>query len=323
MGKKVKGKESKSKVKAQGQVPSNKKPRNESRQRPKQVKISDAEQKKYFPNLSKKIVVNFSGNDSDSESEHEDNINDPHSDNSKSNPVTNSLFGLDLEAFLKQARNSSDSIKPNIQILKNNANQIKVSKKIALTPQLKAKASELTLADKKKLISAKISHLSKSKQLEFQRLKEILARKQLEKKLKNQKKNEIPKLPPGHPTAPKKSHSITEEEEEALRNNLIQNMIKSKNNDTVNETRGEKSKKEIEQRASSEYENSLPSWKNNISKPKMSIELSGDSREVKLNDDKENEDSEKAAELKQLESDVVEMRKGLAASLFKLSAYMS
>ena len=55
----------------------------------------------------------------------------------------------------------------------------------------------------------------------------------------------------------------------------------------------------------------------------MSIELSGDSREVKLNDDKENEDSEKAAELKQLESDVVEMRKGLAASLFKLSAYMS
>jgi hypothetical protein len=89
--------------------------------------------------------------------------------------VKDSLFGLDLEAFLKQARNSSEPIKT-----PEKENQMKVTKKIAMTPKLKAKASELTLADKKKLISAKITHLSKSKQLEYQRLKEILAKKQLE-----------------------------------------------------------------------------------------------------------------------------------------------
>ena len=42
--------------------------------RVKQVKISEAEQKKYFPNLfaSKKVVVNFSGDDSDSDSDQND-----------------------------------------------------------------------------------------------------------------------------------------------------------------------------------------------------------------------------------------------------------
>ena len=35
------------------------------------------------------------------------------------------------------------------------------------------------------------------------------------------------------------------------------------------------------------------------------------------------DDSKKGTELKTLENDVVEMRKGLSASLFKLSAYMS
>ena len=144
----------------QSQVAGIKKLKSKSKPRPKQVKISDAEQRKYFPNLSRKVVVNFSGHESDSDSSDNDEIvgNDNHSDQSKSNPVKDSLFGLDLEAFLKQARNSTEPIQTQTE------NQMKVIKKIAMTPKLKAKASELTLADKKKLISAKITHLSKSKQ---------------------------------------------------------------------------------------------------------------------------------------------------------------
>merc|ERR1711915_1107344 len=64
-------------------------------------------------------------------------------------------------------------------------------------------------------------------------------------------------------------------------------------------------------------------------KSSISIEIAGDSREVTLNPNnekdelKEQDDPKKSTELKALESDVVEMRRGLSASLFKLSAYMS
>ena len=301
----------------QSQVPGIKKSKSKTKTRPKQVKISDAEQKKYFPNLSKKIVVNFSGNESDSDSSDNDIVsNDNQSDQSKSNPVKDSLFGLDLEAFLKQARNSSELNKTQQE------NQMKVTKKIAMTPKLKAKASELTLADKKRLISAKITHLSKSKQLEYQRLKEILAKKQLEKKLKTQKTNEPTKQVVDHPKALEKSHSITEEEEEALRSNLIQNMIKSKKSEIEHEAKGEKAKNGTVKETSTEKDLLLSPQKTVNTKPKMSIELSGDSREVKLNHP-DREDSENTTQLKKLETDVVEMRKGLSASLFKLSAYMS
>ena len=83
-----------------------------------------------------------------------------------------------MEAFLKEARNTapapshSSSSKP-----------AQPQKKFMMTPKLKAQAKKLTLADKKKLISSKISHLSRSTQIEFQRLKELLAKKEREKAL--------------------------------------------------------------------------------------------------------------------------------------------
>merc|ERR1712098_14721 len=131
-----------------------------------QTKISKADQKKFFPNLSKRVVVPLAEEES------------------------GNLFGLDLEAFLKQARNSAKSgpvIPPKTKQASKSNNVIPtpkpkyIKKKIALTPQLKAKALQLTLADKKKLISAQISHLSRSKQMEYKRLKEILAKKEKEK----------------------------------------------------------------------------------------------------------------------------------------------
>merc|ERR1719376_1287176 len=156
------------------------------------TKISKADQKKFFPNLSKRVVVPLAADESDSEEDEPD-------EGTKTKEPTNAggnMFGLDLEAFLKQARNS---VKTNDAKLKSNqisklsspviASKPKyIKKKIASTPQLKAKALQLTLADKKKLISAQISHLSRSKQMEYKRLKEILAKKEKEKVLKEKKK---------------------------------------------------------------------------------------------------------------------------------------
>ena len=329
----------------------------------KPVKISEADQRKYFPNLSKKVVVNFLGNDSDSEEEESKSV-------SNKNPsMSDNFFGLDLEAFLKQARNSSVTTRSNKTNMMNieageKEKQKVVVKKIALTPQLKAKASELTLEHKKKLISAKISHLSRSKQLEYQRLKEILAKKQKEKATRMSQKV-TPTLDAS--TQFSKSNSISEEEEEALRHNLIQNMMKkasikgeksksSKLKDTkgvdmktkssntpVSQIEGSKNEtlntlnikppvKKSKQKQADDTLKQSPQ-KSVTNKSAMSIEIAGDSREVKLNgkicqDENENEEgntdeSKKGTELKALENDVVEMRKGLSASLFKLSAYMS
>ena len=114
------------------------------------------------------------------------------------------------------------------------------------------------------------SHLSKTKQLEYQRLKEILAKKQTEKKLVKKKlEGNV-----GATKAPvEKSVSITEEEEETLRNNLILNM--NKKNVSKSETKGEKSKNEAL---------SQSPMKNASQKSTMSIEIAGDFREVKLNE---------------------------------------
>ena len=131
------------------------------------MKKENFHQKKFFPNLSKRVVVPLAPDESDSEDEEPDEV-------TKTKEPTNAggnMFGLDLEAFLKQARNS---VKTDDAKLKSNpisklsspvlASKPKyIKKKIALTPQLKAKALQLTLADKKKLISAQISHLSRSK----------------------------------------------------------------------------------------------------------------------------------------------------------------
>ena len=126
--------------------------------------LSKADREKHFPNLSRKTVIPSISADSDSEEEGQ--------------PPTeggSSAFGLNLEAFLKEARNKAA---PNEPSKKPTAK----GKRLMLTPQLKAKALKLTLADKKRLISYKISHLSRSKQIEYQRLKEMLAKKEAAKK---------------------------------------------------------------------------------------------------------------------------------------------
>lgn len=147
--------------------------------------------------------------------------------------------------------------------------------------------------------------------MEYQRLKEILAKKQTEKKLVKKKlEGNV-----GATKAPvEKSVSITEEEEETLRNNLILNM--NKKNVSKSETKGEKSKNEAL---------SQSPMKNASQKSTMSIEIAGDSREVKLNENvpSETKDPGSDSKLNKLETDVVDMRKGLSQSLFKLSAYMS
>jgi len=139
--------------------------------------LSKAEREKHFPNLSRKIIIPNVGDNTDSEEEDETL---PVPQPSKLGGSTSSMFGgLNLEAFLKEARNTaappssqSNSIKP-----------AQPRKKLMMTPKLKAQAQKLTLADKKKLISSKISHLSRSTQIEYQRLKEILAKKEREKVL--------------------------------------------------------------------------------------------------------------------------------------------
>ena len=137
--------------------------------------LSKAEREKHFPNLSRKIIIPNIGDNTDSEDENE---TIPAPQPSKLNGSMSSVFGgLNLEAFLKEARNTAAP--PSIQSNSNKPAQPR--KKLMMTPKLKAQAQKLTLADKKKLISSKISHLSRSTQIEYQRLKEILAKKEREK----------------------------------------------------------------------------------------------------------------------------------------------
>merc|ERR1719234_402876 len=140
--------------------------------------LSKAQREKHFPNLSRKIIIpNIGGDNTDSEEENETNAA---AQMSKQNGSTSSMFGgLNLEAFLKEARNTAAP--PSSQSNSNKPAQPR--KKLMMTPKLKAQAQKLTLADKKKLISSKISHLSRSTQIEYQRLKEILAKKEREKVL--------------------------------------------------------------------------------------------------------------------------------------------
>merc|ERR1719270_365951 len=131
---------------------------------------SKADREKHFPNLSRKIIIPRIEDSSDSEGESEKGL--PTKSTMAISSPSSMFGGLNLEAFLKEARNTapvpshSSSNKP-----------AQPQKKFMMTPKLKAQAKKLTLADKKKLISSKISHLSRSTQIEFQRLKELLAKK--------------------------------------------------------------------------------------------------------------------------------------------------
>ena len=168
--------------------------------------LSKAEKEKHFPNLSRKIIIPNIGDNSDSD---EENEGVPGVQLSKPDGGTSSMFGgLNLEAFLKEARNTAAPApsKTNSNIL------VQPRQKLMMTPKLKAQAQKLTLADKKKLISSKISHLSRSTQIEYQRLKEILAKKEREKVLSKKKgggqKNSEDPTAEKNPLKPSASQSV-------------------------------------------------------------------------------------------------------------------
>jgi len=325
-----------------------------TRKKVSQTKISKADQKKFFPNLSKRVVVPLAEEESDTEDDDEADKEPP--------KESGNLFGLDLEAFLKQARNSAKSgpvIPPKTKQASKSNNVIPtpkpkyIKKKIALTPQLKAKALQLTLADKKKLISAQISHLSRSKQMEYKRLKEILAKKEkekVEKKKQQQQTQEKKKEANGasngmNVTDENNSKNAdfekADDDESALRLQLLQNM----------KTSLEKKKEALESQKTGDVNKgeklcklSTTPKKNNegtVQRDKITVMLSEGTRNVAVNGEKvENVDnnSEKTIEelklkegvdlskvkmLEIVESGVVSVRKTLSTSLFKLSAYMS
>merc|ERR1719318_1381483 len=269
---------------------------------------------------------------------------------------SSNMFGLDLEAFLKQARNSA---KTNILPAKPKV----VKKKIALTPQLKAKALELTLADKKKLISAQISHLSRSKQMEYKRLKEILAKRETEKVSKEKKKKSPLKkhlvkenidADKSDDTSAKTTNVGTdktvddneekpEDDEATLRLQLLQNMKTSleKKKDALElQKKGDSSSQVIGMSGSPKKGNKETNKRDTIT-----VMLSGETRNVEVNGEKGDEvekggggaleekssklklkegvEPEKQKLLEEVEAGVVGMRKTLSTSLFKLSAYMS
>ena len=281
-------------------------------QRPKVTKISESDKLKFFPNLTRRVVINFTEEASDSEPEEPDQ-------RSKNGGEKNDFFGIELEAFLKEARKSSKPAQNStVKTPEPRRLQQKIAeKKIALTPRLKAQASKLTLETKKKLIDAKITHLSETKQKEYVRLKEIIEKKQKEKAEKKKSKIEAGK------ENVKRANSLGEDEEAALRESLLNNMkkkVKTKENTT---TRGEKSK--------NTPEDIDPSSKTGARKivENISVEVVGENRDVRIEEETpvslsgDEGVSPDSLKLTTLEKDVVGLRKSLSASLFKLSAYMS
>merc|ERR1719357_1975806 len=274
-----------------------------SRGKSKPMTISKADQEKFFPNLTKRVIIPLNA-DSDSDEDTAKSV--PESQN-----VSSDMFGLDLEAFLKQARNSAKSAKKT-------SKPKYVKKKIALTPQLKAKALQLTLTDKKKLISAKISHLSRSKQQEYLRLKEILAKKEKVKKFNGIKKTVVDKQINGS--------------SELIEGNSLYKRIDSGRKETLDKT-SESDNHTIKSLASPQSKNSKGE--------SLTVMLNGETRNVEVVDPshsqvvmpvnshdvhptlEEGVDTSKLTALKEFEIGVVDMRKTLSTSLFKLSAYMS
>ena len=280
-------------------------------QRPKVTKISESDKLKFFPNLTRRVVINFTEEASDSEPEEPDL-------RSKNGGEKSDFFGIELEAFLKEARKSSKPVQNSpVKTPEPRRPQQKIAeKKIALTPRLKAQASKLTLETKKKLIDAKITHLSETKQKEYVRLKEIIEKKQKEKAEKKKSKIEAGK------ENVKRANSLGEDEEAALRESLLNNM-KKKVKTKENTTRGEKSK--------NTPEDIEPSSKTDARKivENISVEIVGENRDVRIEEETpvsltgDEGVSPDSLKLTTLEKDVVGLRKSLSASLFKLSAYMS
>jgi hypothetical protein len=184
--------------------------------------------------------------------------------------------------------------------------------------------------------------------MEYQRLKEILAKKEKENSLKEKKKQQTLNKLNRDTTEENSTNSkkIVEDEncekheddESALRLQLLQNM----------KTSLEKKKVALNSQMKGEDKSaSVPMNKNNeiCQRDKITVMLSGETRNVEVNGEKsenfeKTEEEEKEVESKELElkegvdqtklklledveSGVVRMRKTLSTSLFKLSAYMS
>ena len=178
-GEEKKSNKSKKENKPPAKSQSNKGRKTQKRQKPKLIKITETDKLKFFPNLSRRVVLNLT-EESDSEPEPEE-----------TEQMKNYLFTLKLEAFLKEARNSS---KPTQSAVTSQQHPKVVKKNKALTPELTDQASKLTLLEmKKKLIDAKITHLSKTKQEEYVRLKKLREKKQAEKVARKKLKTEAEK----------------------------------------------------------------------------------------------------------------------------------
>lgn len=140
--------------------------------------ISKADQKKHFPNLTKTLVIPLNN-----ESESDDDPPAP------SNPPES--FQLNVEKFLFDMRQTSG--KPNPR----SSTSTITSRSISV--QLKAKAKQLTPAAKKQLITSKISNLPLSKQLEYIKLKTLIARKEM---MKQKAKSSLAPQTGGKPNPP-------------------------------------------------------------------------------------------------------------------------
>jgi len=143
------------------------------------LNISQVDRAKHFPNLTKKLVIPLTQQDSDTEEEEEEEMaasakadkTAPSAKVDKTAPSarTGEDFCLNLDSFLKQVRSATTGERRGAQ-------RGPAGKDV--TPQMKARAKALTPADKRKLISSNISHLPLEQQREYIRLKLLIARKE-------------------------------------------------------------------------------------------------------------------------------------------------
>jgi hypothetical protein len=143
------------------------------------LNISQVDRAKHFPNLTKKLVIPLTQQDSDTEEEEEEEMaasakadkTAPSAkvDETAPSAGTGEDFCLNLDSFLKQVRSATTGERRSAQ-------RGPAGKDV--TPQMKARAKALTPADKRKLISSNISHLPLEQQSEYIRLKLLIARKE-------------------------------------------------------------------------------------------------------------------------------------------------
>ena len=178
--------------------------------------MTEEEKKRHFPNLSKKIVIPLNYT-SDSEQEEEQVHVAPKPPQQRFNkpdlvnPKTDS-FQMNLDFFLREVRQKTSAPKDKSSTLSSTARK-------NVSMQLKAKAQLLSKADKEKLARSSITNLPLVKQLEYKKLKELIARKEMMKAKgsKVRKPDGTEPLPP----APSKSSSAAPKKVPNLQNTTV------------------------------------------------------------------------------------------------------